>query len=310
MNHWISLSLALATLVFAWALGPSTARADEIEDFEEARQAYESQDFERAVTLFESMVGGATPRIRNPILILEARKYLAAAYLFVDRRADAKEQFAALLRADAAYELDPYAFPDAVISLFAEVQEEIAEELAEAERQRRAADERLRRDALERDLAQQERIALLEELARQEVVEEKNSRLVATMPFGVGQFQNGHLTLGRFFAVGQATLVAGTFATWGVHRWAANNVEGLERSSQARLERIGTAMRGLNYAFFGLTAALVVIGIIDSHVRFVPVRRQVRERELPEGLAAPNPDRRPSATLGLGAGSLRFRLAF
>ncbi len=309
MNRWISLPLALACLLIG-GLTPSSARADEIEDFEEARQAYENQEFEEAVGLFESMVGGASPRIRNPILILEARKYLAAAYLFVDRREDAKEQFAALLRADSAYELDPYAFPDAVISLFSEVKEELAEELAEAERQRREADERLRREALERDLAQQERIARLEELARQEVVEEENSRLVATVPFGVGQFQNGHLTLGRFFAIGQATLVAGTFATWGVHQWAANNVEGKVAATQARLERIGTAMRGLNYAFFGLAGALVVIGIIDAHVRFVPIQREVRERELPEDLNEPLPERGPTATLGLGAGSLRFRLDF
>ncbi len=305
----LRIKFALALVAFLLGGVPSSVRADEVEDFEQARQAYETQDFARAVSLFESMVGGATPRIRNPILILESRKYLAAAYLFVDRREDAKEQFAALLRADSAYELDQYAFPDAVITLFREVKEDIAEELAEAERQRREADERLRREALERDLAQQERIARLEELARQEVVEDRNSRLVATLPFGVGQFQNNHLTLGRFFAVSEATLIAGTFATWGVHQWAKNQIDEFP-GSQARLERIGTAMRGLNYTFFGLTAALVVIGIIDSHVRFVPVHREVRERELPEDLTQPLPERGPSATLSLGAGSLQFRLDF
>jgi len=304
MNPWIPFALALVALL-SGGLAPSTVRADEIEDFEQARQAYEGQDFERAVTLFESMVGGASPRIRNPILILEARKYLAAAYLFVDRREDAEEQFAALLRADSAYELDRYAFPGAVNTLFQEVKEEIADELAEAERQRREADERLRREALERDIAQQARMARLEELARQEVIEDRNSRLVATVPFGVGQFQNNHITLGRFFAVSEATLVAGTFATFGVHQWAKNQVDDFP-NSRARLERIGTAMRGLNYAFFGLTAALVVIGIIDSHVRFVPVHREVRERELPEDLT----ERGPSATLSLGAGSLQLRLDF
>jgi len=309
MNLWISLPLALAALLLGWGWSPATARADEIEDFEQARQAYENQEFEQAVGLFESMVGGASPRIRNPILILEARKYLAAAYLFVDRREDAKEQFAALLRADSAYELDPYAFPDAVSSLFAEVKEEIAAELAEADRQRREADERLRRDALERDLAQQERIARLEELARREVIEESNSRLVAAVPFGVGQFQNGHVTLGRFFAASEATLIVGTFATWGVHQWAKNLAAG-EFVDLARLERIGRAMRGLNYTFFGLAAALVVIGIVDSQVRFVPVHREVRERELPEDVSAPLPERGPTATLGIGAGSLRFRLDF
>jgi hypothetical protein len=309
MNLWITLPLALAVSLLGGLL-PSSVRADEIEDFEEAQQAYENQDFERAVSLFESMVGGATPRIRNPILVLESRKYLAAAYLFVDRRADAKEQFAALLRADSAYELDPYAFPDAVTTLFQEVKEEIAEELAEADRQRREAAERLRRESLERDLAQQERIARLEELARQEVTLEENSRLVATVPFGVGQFQNGHVTLGRFFAVSEATLIAGTFATFGVHQWAKNSYEGLDPSSQARLERIGRAMRGLNYTLFGLAGALVVIGIIDSHVRFVPVVREVRQRELPDDLTEPLPERGPTATLGLGAGSLRFRLDF
>ncbi|MBO6935395.1 MAG: hypothetical protein JJ863_10490 [Deltaproteobacteria bacterium] len=287
----------------------SEARADEIEDFEQALQAYRAGDFPESVTLFESMVGGAVPRIRNPALVLESRKYLAASYLFVGREVDAKEQFTALLRADISYVLDPSAFPRAVVNLFREVKEEVATELADAERQRREAAERLERESIERDIARQERIARLEELARQEVVEDRNSRLVATVPFGVGQFQNNHLTLGRFFAVSEATLIAGTFATWGVHQWAKNQIDQFP-GSQARLERIGTAMRGLNYTFFGLAAALVVIGIIDSHVRFVPVHRETRERELPEDLTDPLPERGPSATLGLGAGSLEFRLDF
>jgi len=309
MTRSLPIALALAAL-FVGGVGVSEARADEIEDFEQALQAYRAGDFPEAVTLFESMVGGAVPRIRNPALVLESRKYLAASYLFVGREADAKEQFGALLRADVSYVLDPSAFPRAVVTLFREVKEEVAAELAEAERQRREAAERLERESIERDIARQARIARLEELARQEVVERRNSRLVATVPFGVGQFQNDHLTLGRFFAISEATLIAGSFATWGVHQWAKNSYEGLDEASQARLERIGTAMRGLNYTFFGLAAALVVIGIIDAHVRFVPVHRETRERELPDDLDDTLPEPGLDATLSLGAGSLRFRLDF
>ena len=126
------------------------------------------------------------------------------------------------------------------------------------------------------------------------------------MPFGVGQFQNGHLTLGRFFAVSQATLVAGTFATWGVHQWASNKAEQFPLS-RARLERVGRAMRGLNYSFFSLFGALLVIGIIDAHVRFVPVRREIRERELPDDLLQPV---EPRASLSLGLGSFDLRIEF
>jgi tetratricopeptide (TPR) repeat protein len=296
----------LATAYVGLLLGvASVAQADEIADFEEARQAYEAQAYEQAVSLFESMVGGEVPRIRNEILILESRKYLGAAYLFVGREEAAESQFATLLRADPSYELDPVAFPEDVQRVFRDVRERIAAELAAAERQREAADERLRQETLDQLLAQQERIARLEALAREEVVERPNSRLIATVPFGVGQLQNGHLTLGRFFAVSEATMVAGTIGTWAAFQWATNQVED-ETIDNTRPQRIRRVLKPLNITMFSLLGALVVIGIIDAHVRFVPLRREVRERELPDDLRQPL----PAATLGLGVGTLDFRLEF
>ena len=301
MRRWILIATACTAL---WGVG-SVARADEVADFENAREAYDAQAYGRAATLFEAMVGGEIPAIRNEILILESRKYLGAAYLFLDRRPDADEQFAALLREDPAYELDPLAFPAAVQEVFGEVRERIQRELARASEEQDRADERIRIEALAEMERQRERMERLEALAREEVVLTPGSRAVATIPFGVGQFQNQHHGFGRFLAITEAVTLAGTFVTYGVHQWAQNNVGAVNEAEEARLRRIGRAMRGLNYSMVSLFAGFLVVGLIDAHVRFVPFHREVRDRPLPDDL-----ERDLDVSLSLGGDGLQLRVDF
>ncbi|MAQ15623.1 MAG: hypothetical protein CMN30_26935 [Sandaracinus sp.] len=301
MGRCIPLALAISALFG----GVSVASADEIADFEEAREAYDAQRYERAVTLFEALVGGEVPTIRNEILVLESRKYLGAAYLFVDRRPAAEQQFAMLLREDPAYELDPLAFPAAVQEVFGSVRERITEEREAAERDRERADERFRVEAELERARQLERMARLEVLAREQIVEIPNSRLVATVPFGIGQIQNRHYVFGRFLAITEAVTLVGTLTTYGIHEWAKNQLPQTSSVDQPRLRRIGRAMRGLNYGMFSLFAGFLVVGIIDAHVRFVPFHRETRERELPEDLREG-----PDVNLSLGGDGIELRVDF
>src|SRR5262245_7693507 len=98
----------------------SIARADELEDFEHARQAYEAQNYAQAIERFEALVGGEVPHITTRALVLESRKYLAASYLFVHDIPHAEEQFARLLGDDPTYP-EPTAFPSEVRATFARV---------------------------------------------------------------------------------------------------------------------------------------------------------------------------------------------
>ena len=311
MRRWLLLLLTFIGLL-TWGLRAVPARADEIADFETARRAYDSQAYDHAAALFESMVGGEVPRIQNELLIVESRKYLGAAYLFIDRRADAEEQFRELLRQDPSYELDPIAFPEDVHQVFGVVRNRLEAQSAEAEAEREAAERRRREETMQRMLRQEGRIQRLEELAREEVVETESSRLIATIPFGIGQFQNEDTTGGRVFAISEATLALGSVATWATFQWAKNRAlsDAVERESdKQRLERVADIMRPLNITLFSLLGAVVVIGITHAHLKFVPTRRRVRQRDLPEDLEVQEPPG-TSVNLSIGPGRLDLQLAF
>ena len=276
------------------------AKAQGFREYNEAVAAYDAADYERAVDLFEALVGSEPPALDNEFLIRESRKYLGAAYMFVDRREDAERQFALLLRDEPDYEMDQ-SFPLEIKRVFSTVQDRMEAERAreEAERRRREAEVRAREiEALRRA---QERELRLRELARTETVEEQNSRLVAMVPFGIGQFQNGHETLGWIFALSEGALVAANLVF--TIAWASlvNEDPGGELAEADLLEdnlRLGAQLSGIA---FWVTA---IAGIIDAQARFVPFTREERERPLPEDL------REQTLDVGLGPTGASLRIRF
>ena len=143
---------ALSGLVFvlmaAFAL---PVAADELSDFESARRHYDKQNYAKAARGLESLVGGVVPRAANSVVRLEARKYLGATYLFLGKDEAAREQFRRLLEEDLDYDIDPVAFPEAVVQTFQEVKREVSAE-------------RARKDALEAARRQRERSNEVEDL--------------------------------------------------------------------------------------------------------------------------------------------------
>lgn len=315
-------ALASAALVaaLAWLWLPSLARAGDIEDFEIARQAYESRDFSRAVFYFEQLVGGEVPRLSSAPMIAEARKLLGAAYVFVGRREAAREQFERLLREQPDYLLDPLLFPLEVQELFASVRERL--ELQRREAEARAAVEA--RAASERRRSEQ-----LLQFAEEDVrVELESSRWLALVPGGVGQFQNGDDGLGWMFLLSEAAFLGVAVGALLWHKdlslqvaraYALNDADAVAEGN-----RLLEAAFGLHWASFGALAVFAIAGIVEAQIRFVPARVVVQQRrapeELREGLDEPEtsdqdlPSRgrdAPVSDLGVGVGlggiSLSFR---
>ena len=260
----------------------SSARADDLSDFEAARGRYERHEYGRAVEAFRSLVGSDPPRIANALLVLESRKYYAASLLFMGAKEEARAQFRLLLLQEPEYALDPLAFPKEVVALFDSVKESVRQELAkqredeqnralEAERRVRAT-EQLRRANLLR----------LTQLAEQQSLVVQNSRWIASVPFGVGQFQNGDRGLGVALAMSQGLAVATSVVSFiGWQNVADDNPTLAERDDTAQVERL---WRTTNIVAFSSFAVLALAGIIDAHVRFVPGRVVARRRPLPGDL--------------------------
>src|SRR3954447_26725303 len=87
-----------------WA-APQGAKANDFEEFEAGRQAYESQDYARSADVFEQLVGGDVPRLQNRSLVLESEKYLGASYLFLGKLNQAEQHFEKLLAMEPEYML-------------------------------------------------------------------------------------------------------------------------------------------------------------------------------------------------------------
>jgi tetratricopeptide (TPR) repeat protein len=275
---WLAL-IAACTLAL---LHPASAFANDLDQFQNARAAYDSQNYELAADLFRNLLAESAPDDRRP-LALESRKYLAAAVLFMGRKHEAEAQFEQLLRVEPDYVLDPLAFPDEVALVFNEVKSRLSIERArtEEERLRAQAAQSQQKDQLIKQ--RRENLDRLIELASTERVEVSRSRWIAMMPFGIGQFQNDHDGLGLVLAVSEGALLGIAITTFFLHE----HLRGQHPDTPQLLENARTAETVYRYtneisiALFGVVA---VTGIIDAQLRFKPSSYHERQRMLPPDL--------------------------
>jgi tetratricopeptide (TPR) repeat protein len=263
----------------------SRAHANDFEDFEKARTAYEAQDYARAARLFEALAGGDVPQLTNRSLVLESKKYLGASYLFLGKLAKAEQEFTRLLRLDTGYLLDPLAFPEEVQRLFASVKKHLEADWRATEEERRREEERLLREQKERSERERERWTRLADLAQIETVHEVRSRWLALVPFGAGQFQNGHASLGAVLAVSEGSLLALSLVTYVLHDHLRGQKPTANEIADARLAEQG--FRYTNQISFALFAIIAITGVIDAQVRFQATHDYERKRPLPPDLSGP-----------------------
>ena len=299
---------ALSGLVFvlmaAFAL---PVAADELSDFESARRNYDRRNYAKAARGLESLVGGVVPRAANSVVRLEARKYLGATYLFLGKSEAAREQFRSLLEEDPDYDIDPVAFPEAVVQTFQEVKREVSAERARKDALEAARRKRERSDEVEELIRQQQRIQMLEELAAAETVEKVNSRWIAALPWGIGQFQNEDRKLGIMFAVTESAFMAASIATFIGHNSLRD--ENPAPSEIERARRVEKALRIGNWVSVGAFLSFAIAGVVEAEVRFKPVIRTTRKRELPDEIDSPQTTG-PQIRLELGLTGGKIRLDF
>jgi hypothetical protein len=263
-------------LASAWA---SPAAATELEDFQRAREAYLQHEYALAVELFEQMVGGPTPAIRDELLIQESRKYLAASYVFVGNREGAERQLETLLRARPDYELNRAAFPAEVIAVFDEVR-------ARLRRASRTREEQLEQEEAERRERRRAATLQLIERAQRQEVEIAHDPLVAWAPFGAGQFQNGDSDLGVFFLVSEALTFVSAAVLLSI--WIPlNEIQNQAWAGEPVVPPGRGVLQGLQggwLAALGAFGVLAGAGILEAVINFVPSHTVRRTREVPTEL--------------------------
>ena len=198
--------LAPALAGLAVLLGTSVCCADDAQELELAKNRFNAGQYEEAHQQFSRLLEPSLPpcdkgpsgmcRLSNADMIERTRVLDAASLIALKRPQLADAQIEKVLRQNPAYAPSPALFPQEVVDRFTEVRGRLREELEKlAEQQAHEALKRRLAEQQARD-AQERWILDLQRLAGQERRTELNSRWLAMIPLGVGQYQNGDTRLG------------------------------------------------------------------------------------------------------------------
>lgn len=307
MLRWLIL-VVVASFV---SLPMATVEADALADFESAQQAYHDQRYAVAAGVLEGLIAAIDPTTADPAIIIESRKYLGASYLFLGRHGDAERQFRLLLVQDRSYQIDPAIFPREVVDRFEAVRASLEAERA-AERETALAEAEARVAAQEARLVDERaRYAELYRLATTSPVMRANSRLVAVLPFGIGQFQNRRRGLGRFFAIAEGATLGLYVAAYAWYNALGRVNDVTNVTENLRWHVAHRAARWTNWVSGASFLTLTISGAIEAEVNFVPMHRATVPRDVPEQFRPrETPEARVTTQLSVSPMGLQLRVDF
>ncbi|MDB4929707.1 MAG: hypothetical protein JWM10_2191 [Myxococcaceae bacterium] len=243
------------------------ARADDLDDFVGARDAFINGEYPRASRELQDLVN-RIDAVQSSTVRTAARKYLAAS-LFAERReADARAVIANLLRDEPRTRLEPGQFEVSFARLFESVLRSIEPELDALLFQR--AQQR-RNDENARDARRALTLDLLGHESRVELV----PRSLAFLPFGVGQFNNQQNGLGAVFLSLESAFLIGSVVAFGIDRSAQSltRPQGTwDIGTEDDRANLAGAMRVLNWGMLGAFVVTAAVGIWRANADYVPQR--------------------------------------
>lgn len=258
---------------------PAVEEEDPRVTFRVAENTFRYQDYERAVELLRSLLHPTVRLVEADEL--RAREYLGASHWFLQHFDAAEEEFTVLLTREPEYELDAFYYPAALITFFEGVREKL-----------------VRLKVIVPDGDGPDEPPPAPSVVQERVVRER-SLLVAFLPFGIGQFQNGDTTKGVVFLTVETLALATNIASYFV-------IDALREESgfiaSQNIDR-AEAFEIVLYTSLGVFAAVAVGGIVDALVNFEPRVETIRTLE-------PPPLEEPETTLRFlpSAGGDRFGL--
>ena len=298
------VAAALAgALIAVGPTGPLPATPAARDAFDRGRTAFGRAEYQRAIEVLHPLLYPEV-LLESEGEVVQARRMLGVAYLFENKPDEARREFRKLLELRPDYRFDPLLDPQRVVDFFNGVLKEEAATIAEMEKRRRERDKKR---------AEEDAILAARRRAPPTIVHyERHSFAVNFVPFGAGQFQNGHRRKGWLFFGAEALLGAvsvGAFATnLGLYGLAPQRkcldeqpmgVACPPASIDHSQEDRSNMLLGVQVASGALFFAVAIWGVIDA------IHHHQPEVPLPDGAKVAR-ERSPAARLtfspnGLGA---------
>jgi hypothetical protein len=289
--------LGVVAIVATAATASAAPTQAELDAFKIGKKLYEDGNHNASAQHFALATDGPTPSIKDPGLTNQARMIRGASDMYLGRIADADAQFDRILRNNPKFEPDPILFPPGVLDEFRRIREKLEKEAAD----KKAGDANTKKiAALEAENSKLTlRVKSLEDYASRYDTVTKRTRVLASIPFGYGQFQNGDPALGIFFASTEILALGTATVSYFYHRsLPPDPVDANEARNAASTARV------VNWISLGAFVALAVGGVVQAHVSFVPETKETKTRPLPKSLTSFHPFTTPvagGAVLGFGA---------
>ncbi|MEM1030766.1 MAG: hypothetical protein AAF928_07910 [Myxococcota bacterium] len=279
--------------------GPSPPRLDARSLLELATTRFERGNYSKAAEILAGLlrveVDPTTDagRARRQVY-LQARPLYAACLIALGQPEQADAVILDQYRDDPFYELPRGMFPQPVVDRFIEVEATHRDELERRKARVVAGQQSLARRRAALAKARAARLEELERMAAERLVVTTRSRWIATVPFGIGQFQNDDLGWGAFFAISESlTFGAALVSFIYVERLpapesincgndTAEDADGnLREVSCSALRNRFDIGRGVNWASSVAGLALLVTGVVEAQVSFESERVIKTKRPIP-----------------------------
>jgi hypothetical protein len=246
---------------------------------DQARELFREGAFAQAIPSLNYLLY-PTPRLSDRDDLVEAHLLLAVCALETGDTATATREVEEVLFLEPGLSLDTGIFSERAVEFFDTIKQELTARAAREAEQRRLAEENER----------------LQRLLDAMVVIETRPYYVNFIPFGAGQFQNGHRGKGVFFAASQAATGGLSAGLW-LYLVGTYGLPGTVSAEEAPLVR---RLQQIEIGAGALCLGLMAWGIVDSLIYYKPsVRGEPDESLLPPELRRRRPaptSRRPLVT--------------
>jgi len=234
------LGLFLSTKDLAADTKPATDESP-TKKLSRAEAAYSRYNYREAINILEPIIVERTELFDEDLE--KGRNILGACYFLTDQIEKARDQFRyVLIQTKGEAKLDPFYYSQAIIDTFEEIRLEL----------------------IKNKVIQDTRKTAESDVFYVQIIKERYF-ILNLLPFGAGQFQNGHTLKGSLFAAFQAiTLTVNILSYFYIQsllddqNYLVNPVD----------KGTGEALQVVQYTSFGIFLGLVVWGIIDALVYY------------------------------------------